>query len=56
MRSGIYTSTEAQRVAAEASKAEYQKALTKSGLGQITTEIAPAPEFLFAEGYHQQYL
>ena len=55
-RSGIYTFTEAQRVAAEASKAEYQKALSKNGLGQITTEILPAPEFYFAEDYHQQYL
>jgi peptide-methionine (S)-S-oxide reductase len=55
-RSGIYYFTEAQRAAAEASKAEYQKALTKSGLGEITTEILPAPEFFFAEDYHQQYL
>ena len=55
-RSGIYTFTEAQRVAAEASKAEYQLALTKNGLGQITTEIVPAPEFFFAEDCHQQYL
>jgi peptide-methionine (S)-S-oxide reductase len=55
-RSGIYTFTDAQRAAAEASKAEYQKALTQSGLGEITTEILPAPEFFFAEDYHQQYL
>jgi peptide-methionine (S)-S-oxide reductase len=55
-RSGIYTFTEAQRVAAEASKADYQKALAKNGLGEITTEILPAPEFYFAEDYHQQYL
>ena len=55
-RSGIYTFTDAQRAAAEASKAEYQKALAQSGLGQITTEILPAPEFFFAEDYHQQYL
>ncbi len=55
-RSGIYTFTDAQRAAAEASKAEYQKALTQNGLGQITTEILPAPEFFFAEDYHQQYL
>jgi len=55
-RSGIYTFTEAQRIAAEASKADYQKALAKSGLGEITTEILPAPEFYFAEDYHQQYL
>jgi peptide-methionine (S)-S-oxide reductase len=55
-RSGIYTFTEAQRAAAEKSKAEYQKMLTKNGFGQITTEILPAPEFYFAEDYHQQYL
>ena len=55
-RSGIYTFTEAQRAAAEKSKAEYQKMLSKNGFGQITTEILPAPEFYFAEDYHQQYL
>ena len=55
-RSGIYTFTEAQRLAAEKSKAEYQKMLSKNGFGQITTEIVPAPEFYFAEDYHQQYL
>ncbi len=55
-RSGIYTFTEAQRLAAEKSKAEYQKMLSKNGFGQITTEILPAPEFYFAEDYHQQYL
>lgn len=55
-RSGIYYFSDAQRLAAEASKAEYQKALTKGGLGRITTEILPAPEFFFAEDYHQQYL
>jgi peptide-methionine (S)-S-oxide reductase len=55
-RSGIYTFSEAQQAAAEASKADYQKALAKNGLGQITTEILPAPEFYFAEDYHQQYL
>jgi peptide-methionine (S)-S-oxide reductase len=55
-RSGIYYFSDAQRAAAEASKADYQKALTQSGLGQITTEILPAPEFFFAEDYHQQYL
>jgi peptide-methionine (S)-S-oxide reductase len=55
-RSGIYYFTDAQRQAAEASKAEYQKALGENGLGQITTEILPAPEFFFAEDYHQQYL
>jgi peptide-methionine (S)-S-oxide reductase len=55
-RSGIYYFTEAQRAAAERSKAEYQKMLTKNGFGQISTEIVPAPEFYFAEDYHQQYL
>lgn len=55
-RSGIYTSSETQRAAAEASKAEYQKRLSAAGYGLITTEIVPAPEFYFAEDYHQQYL
>ena len=55
-RSGIYTYTEAQAAAAEASKAVYQRALTAAGQGAITTEILPAPVFYFAEGYHQQYL
>src|SRR5579872_5679379 len=55
-RSAIYTFTDAQRKAADASKAAYQKALAAKGLGAITTEIAPAGEFYFAEDYHQQYL
>ena len=55
-RSAIYTSNEAQREAAVASKASYQKALGAKGLGTITTEIAPAGTFYFAEDYHQQYL
>jgi peptide-methionine (S)-S-oxide reductase len=55
-RSVIYTLDEAQGKAAEASKAAYQKALSAKGLGTITTEIAPAGEFYFAEDYHQQYL
>jgi peptide-methionine (S)-S-oxide reductase len=55
-RSGIYTFTDAQRAAAEASKAAYQTMLSQSGFGEITTEILPAPEFYFAEDYHQQYL
>jgi peptide-methionine (S)-S-oxide reductase len=55
-RSGIYYFNDAQRAAAEKSKAEYQKMLSKNGFGQITTEILPAPEFSFAEDYHQQYL
>jgi peptide-methionine (S)-S-oxide reductase len=45
-----------QRRAADASKAAYQKALAAKGLPAITTEIAPAGEFYFAEDYHQQYL
>lgn len=55
-RSGIYTFSDAQRAEAEASKEAYQQALTAAGLGKITTEILPAPEFYFAEDYHQQYL
>jgi peptide-methionine (S)-S-oxide reductase len=55
-RSAIYTSNEAQRAAAEAAKAAYARALKAKGFGPITTEIAPAGPFYFAEGYHQQYL
>jgi peptide-methionine (S)-S-oxide reductase len=55
-RSAIYTHTDAQRAAAEASRAMYQAELTTAGYGAITTEIADAPEFYFAEEYHQQYL
>jgi peptide-methionine (S)-S-oxide reductase len=55
-RSGIYYSSEEQRRTAEASKAAYEAALKARGLGPITTEILPAPEFYFAEDYHQQYL
>lgn len=55
-RSGIYTYSDAQRKSAEASKAMYQKELTKAGYGEITTEILDAPEFYYAEEYHQQYL
>jgi peptide-methionine (S)-S-oxide reductase len=55
-RSAIYTFNDAQRQAAEASKAMYQKALNAKGLGVITTEIAPSGPFYFAEDYHQQYL
>ena len=55
-RSAIYTVSDMQRKAAQASKASYQKALEAKGLGAITTEIAPAAEFYFAEDYHQQYL
>jgi peptide-methionine (S)-S-oxide reductase len=55
-RSGVYVTSPGQRAAAEASKAAYQQALTARGLGTITTEIVDAPEFYFAEDYHQQYL
>jgi peptide-methionine (S)-S-oxide reductase len=55
-RSGIYVTTEAQRAAAEASKAAYGKALAGQRYGAITTEILDAPAFYFAEDYHQQYL
>ncbi len=55
-RSAIYTHSPAQRSAAEASRDAYQQALTAAGHGAITTEIGDAPEFYFAEGYHQQYL
>jgi peptide-methionine (S)-S-oxide reductase len=55
-RSAIYWNTAAQRDAVLASKAAYQKALTAKGYGAITTEIAEAGPFYFAEAYHQQYL
>ncbi len=55
-RSGIYYSSEEQKRTAQASKAAYEAALKARGLGPITTEILPAPEFYFAEDYHQQYL
>jgi peptide-methionine (S)-S-oxide reductase len=55
-RSGIYVYTPEQRKAAETSKAAFEKALKAKGYGAITTEILDAPEFYFAEDYHQQYL
>ena len=55
-RSAIYTFGDAQRRAADTSKAAYQSVLKAKGLRAITTEIAPAAEFYFAEDYHQQYL
>ncbi len=55
-RSGIYYYSPEQQTLAEASRDRYQAALTKAGYGKITTEILPAPEFYFAEAYHQQYL
>ena len=55
-RSAIYTFSDAQAKTVEASKALYQKARSAKGVGTITTEIAPAGPFYFAEDYHQQYL
>jgi peptide-methionine (S)-S-oxide reductase len=55
-RSAIYTYDETQKAAAEASRSMYQERLSAAGYGAITTEIADAPEFYFAEDYHQQYL
>src|SRR6187549_1652972 len=55
-RSGIYYYGDAQRAAAERTRDEYQPALTKAGHPKITTEILPAPEFYYAEDYHQKYL
>ncbi len=55
-RSGIYYFDDRQRAAAQRTRDEYQRALSKRGYGTITTEILPAPEFYYAEDYHQQYL
>jgi len=55
-RSGIYYFDEAQKRAAEGSRDLFQKQLTAAGHGTITTEILSAPEFYYAEDYHQQYL
>ena len=55
-RSGIYTSSDAQKQAAEETKQAMQPRLTEAGYGAITTEIVPAPDFYHAEDYHQQYL
>jgi peptide-methionine (S)-S-oxide reductase len=55
-RSGIYYFDEAQERAAELSRDAFQKQLSAAGYGPITTEIIPAPEFYYAEDYHQQYL
>jgi peptide-methionine (S)-S-oxide reductase len=55
-RSAIYCTSPAQREAAEASRALYQPRLASAGFGPITTEIRDAPEFYYAEEYHQQYL
>jgi peptide-methionine (S)-S-oxide reductase len=55
-RSGVYYVDEDQRRAAERSRDAFQTQLTTAGYGAITTEIQPAPEFYYAEDYHQQYL
>jgi peptide-methionine (S)-S-oxide reductase len=55
-RSGIYYFDETQRRAAESSRDAFQTQLSKAGFGKITTEIVSAPEFYYAEDYHQQYL
>ena len=55
-RSGIYYYTDAQREAAEKSRAQYQENLSAAGYPAITTEILAASEFYYAEEYHQQYL
>ncbi len=55
-RSGIYYANDDQRKAAEASRDAYQERLNAAGYRKITTEILPAPEFWYAEEYHQQYL
>ncbi len=55
-RSGIYTFGDAQQQEALASRDEYHKALAAAGYGAISTEILPAPDFYYAEDYHQQYL
>ncbi len=55
-RSAIYTTDDDQQAAALASRDRYQDALHGAGEGDVTTEIAPAGDFFYAEGYHQQYL
>jgi peptide-methionine (S)-S-oxide reductase len=55
-RSGIYTFNDTQQKIAEFARLIYGKQLTKAGFSDVTTEILPAPEFYYAEEYHQQYL
>jgi peptide-methionine (S)-S-oxide reductase len=55
-RSAVYHASEEQRAAIEGSRERYQASLTAAGLGEITTELAPAGAFYYAESYHQQYL
>ncbi|MBO1768446.1 peptide-methionine (S)-S-oxide reductase MsrA [Allobranchiibius sp. GilTou38] len=55
-RSAIYWTTPEQEAAAKATRAAFQQVLTEHGHGEISTELAPAGEFYYAEAYHQQYL
>jgi peptide-methionine (S)-S-oxide reductase len=55
-RSAIYYTSEAQREAAEESAAAFGRRLQEAGFGEVTTELAPAGDFFYAEDYHQQYL
>jgi peptide-methionine (S)-S-oxide reductase len=55
-RSAVYTDGDEQAAAAAASRERYQQALSERGKGEITTEVAPAGPFYYAEDYHQQYL
>ena len=55
-RSAIYTANDAQRAAAESSRTMFQGELARAGYGEISTEIAEAGPFYYAEAYHQQYL
>jgi peptide-methionine (S)-S-oxide reductase len=55
-RSAVYSTSDAQQAAAEASRTSYQPVLTAAGYGAITSELAPAGTFFYAESYHQQYL
>ncbi len=55
-RSAVYTTSDEQLAAVNASRESYQASLTAAGFGEITTEIGPAAGFYYAEDYHQQYL
>lgn len=55
-RSGVYTFSEEQQALAESSRRDYQQALSQAGFSSISTEIVEAPDFYYAEEYHQQYL
>jgi peptide-methionine (S)-S-oxide reductase len=55
-RSAIYTTTPEQAKAVEESRAMFAARLKDAGYGEISTEVAPAPTFYYAEDYHQQYL